>query len=206
MAVNFNMLGFIMLDPDVKSVTDKYINKKINRRSFLLATGVFAGSVTFGSLLTYYYRSSRKSSPFNKSQNKVLQEVQEHLFPKSDNSPGANDVNSLHYLHFVLTDPDIDEDNKNLLIKGVGWLEDKCQTNFNRSFINLSSVEKDKVFRSIENLNWGYRWLSLILIYIFEASLSDPIYGGNPNKIGWKWLEHNPGLPRPTSDNMYNKL
>ena len=195
-----------MLDPDVKSVTDKYINKKINRRSFLLATGVFAGSITFGSLLAYYYKSSRKARPFNKSQDKILEEVQEHLFPKSDDSPGANDINSLPYLYFVLTDPDIDEDNKNLIINGVDWLEEECQSNFNKSFISLSSEEKDKVFRIIEKTNWGYRWLSLNLIYIFEALLSDPIYGGNPNEIGWKWLEHTPGLPRPTVDNLYGKL
>ncbi len=195
-----------MLDPDVKSVTDKYINYKINRRSFLLATGVFAGSITFGSLLSYYYKSSRKSHHFNKSQDKILQEVQEHLFPKSDDSPGANEINSVPYLYFVLTDPDIDEDNKNLLINGVSWLEDECQSNFSKSFINLSSEEKDKIFHIIEKSNWGYRWLSLNLIYIFEALLADPIYGGNPNEIGWKWLEHTPGLPRPTSDKMYGKL
>ena len=195
-----------MLNPDVKSVTDKYIDKKINRRSFLLATGVFAGSVTFGSLLAYYYKSSRKSHPFNKSQDKLLQVAQEHLFPKTDDAPGASDINSLNYLHFVLTDPDIDEDNKNVLISGVDWLEEECQKTFNTSFIKLSSKEKNKVFRIIEKSNWGYRWLSLNLIYIFEALLSDPIYGGNPNEIGWKWLEHVPGFPRPTADNMYGKL
>lgn len=195
-----------MLDPDVKSITDKYINKKINRRSFLLATGVFAGSITFGSLLAYYYKSSRKSPPFNKSQDRILQEVQEYLFPKSDDSPGANDVNALYYLHFVLSDPEIDEDNKNLLISGVDWLEEECQTTFNKSFINLSSEKRDKIFRIIEDSNWGYRWLSLTLIYIFEALLADPIYGGNTDGIGWKWLEHVPGLPRSTSENMYGKL
>ncbi len=194
-----------MLDPDVKSVTNKYINKKINRRSFLLATGVFAGSVTLGSLLSYYYKSSRKPPPFNKSQDKILKTLQEHLFPKSNDSPGANDINALHYLHFVLTDPDIDEDNKNLLISGIDWLEEECHTTYNKSFINLSSQERDQIFRIIEDSNWGYRWLSLNLIYIFEALLSDPIYGGNPNEIGWRWLEHAPGFPRPTADNMYSK-
>ncbi len=194
-----------MLDPDVKSVTNKYINRKINRRSFLLATGVFAGSVTLGSLLSYYYKSSRKRPPFNKSQDKILKTLQEHLFPKSNDSPGANDINALHYLHFVLTDPDIDEDNKNLLISGIDWLEEECHTTYNKSFINLLSQERDQIFRIIEDSNWGYRWLSLNLIYIFEALLSDPIYGGNPNEIGWRWLEHAPGFPRPTADNMYGK-
>jgi len=42
-----------------------------------------------------------------------------------------------------------------------------------------------------------------VLGYIFEALLVDPVYGGNPNGIGWKWLEHQPGLPRPTADKRY---
>ena len=94
----------------------------------------------------------------------------------------------------------------NLLTNGMDWLEEECQTTYNRSFINLSSEEKDKIFRTIEKSNWGYRWLSLNLIYIFEALWSDPIYGGNTDEIGWKWLEHVPGLPRPTADNIYGKL
>ena len=193
-----------MIDPDVKSVTYQYINKNINRRSFLVATGVFAGSITFGSLLSFYYKSSQQSHPFSKSEDRILQEVQEHLFPRSNDSLGASDVNALNYLHFVLTDPDIDEDNKILLIKGIGWLEEECQTTFTKSFIDLSLIEKDKIFHIIEDSNWGYRWLSLNLIYIFEALLSDPIYSGNPDEIGWKWLEHTPGSPRPTSENMYS--
>ena len=195
-----------MFDPDVKSVIDKYINKKINRRFFLLATGVFVGTVTFGSLLSYYYKRSKVFTLFSSYQDRILQEAQEHLFPKLNDSPGANDINSLNYLHFVLSDPDIDEDNKKLIISGVDWLEEECQTNFNKSFIKLSYDERNKIFHIIEKSNWGYRWLSLILIYIFEALLSDPIYGGNPNEIGWKWLGHIPGLPRPTTDNMYSKL
>ena len=194
-----------MLDPDVKSVTDKYINKKINRRSFLLATGVFAGSITIGSLLSYYYRVSRKSPPFNKYQDKVLRNVQEHLFPHSTNSPGTDDINAVQYLHFVLTDPDIDEDNKNLLINGIDWLEEECQFSMSRSFIDLSSTEKDLIYQTIEKSNWGYRWLSLNLSFIFEALLSDPIYGGNTDEIGWNWLEHTTGLPRPSLENMYGK-
>ena len=194
-----------MLDSDAKSVTDKYINKKINRRSFLLATGVFAGSVTFGSLLTYYYKSSQKSPPLNQSQDRILQEAQEYLFPHTDDSPGAHDINSLHYLHFVLTDPDIDQDNKNVLISGVDWLEEECQSTFNKSFIKLLPEEKESIFQTIEKSNWGYRWLSLNLSYIFEALLSDPIYGGNTDEIGWNWLEHAAGLPRPSSENMYGK-
>jgi gluconate 2-dehydrogenase gamma chain len=48
--------------------------------------------------------------------------------------------------------------------------------------------------------------LSLLLYYIFEALLSDPVYGGNPGGIGWQWLEHQPGFPRPPADKIYGNL
>jgi gluconate 2-dehydrogenase gamma chain len=53
---------------------------------------------------------------------------------------------------------------------------------------------------------WGRAWLSLLLYYIFEALLSDPVYGGNPGEIGWRWLEHQPGFPRPPADKIYGSL
>ena len=112
----------------------------------------------------------------------------------------------LNFLHFALTDPEIDEDNKNLLINGISWLEEECETMYGKNFTDLSFDEKDSVLKTIEDSNWGYRWISLNLIYIFEALLSDPIYGGNPGEIGWNWLEHAPGLPRPTKDTMYGKI
>ena len=40
-------------------------------------------------------------------------------------------------------------------------------------------------------------------LYIFEALLSDPVYGGNPEGIGWRWLGHRPGFPRPNQRNRY---
>lgn len=195
-----------MLDPSVKSGIDKYINKKIDRRSFLITTGVFAGSITLGSLLSYYYLHPKSKRPYTKTQDKIVFVVHNHLFPPNDDSPGASDINSLEYLHFVLNDPDIDKDNKNILINGVTWLEEECNTQFGKSFIKLTSDEKDAIFKEIENTNWGNRYLSLNLIYIFEALLSDPIYGGNPGGIGWEWLNHTPGVPRPTDKTKYGKL
>jgi len=45
-----------------------------------------------------------------------------------------------------------------------------------------------------------------LLTYLLEALLADPVYAGNPNGIGWKWLQHQPGFPRPTKNKKYFKL
>ena len=42
--------------------------------------------------------------------------------------------------------------------------------------------------------------------YLFEAMLSPPSYGGNPNGIGWHWLEHQAGFPLPQAGKRYYEL
>jgi gluconate 2-dehydrogenase gamma chain len=32
------------------------------------------------------------------------------------------------------------------------------------------------------------------------------VYGGNPDGIGWRWLGHVPGYPRPPADKVAGKL
>ena len=39
--------------------------------------------------------------------------------------------------------------------------------------------------------------LRVLLGFVLEAFLGDPVHGGNPEGIGWTWAEHRPGYPRP---------
>ena len=89
-----------MLDSDVKSVIDKYIDKKINRRSFLITAGIFTGSVSLGSVLSYIYKNTKIKHPYNRSQDSVVFAVHNHLFPKGDDSPCAADANSVEFFTF----------------------------------------------------------------------------------------------------------
>ena len=72
--------------------------------------------------------------------------------------------------------------------------------------MKLNTDEKEKVLRQIEGSRAGSRWLSLMMTYLLEALLSDPVYGGNKDQKGWQWLEHIPGFPTPTTDQVYFKL
>jgi len=135
-----------------------------------------------------------------------LAEVQEHLFPADAHSPGAKDINALRFLRNMLETPDIDSEEKNFIIQGVGWLNDLSVKNHKVSFVNLDSDEKEKVLRQIESSRAGSRWLFLVMGYLIEALLSDPVYGGNKDTKGWKWLEHIPGFPTPTTEQVYFKL
>jgi len=132
--------------------------------------------------------------------------VQNHLFPGSDDGPGAVDINATRYLQGVLAENEMDQDDKKFILNGVGWLNDIANEQKHVAFADLDKDQHEKVLRQIEKTRAGERWIALILLYTFEALLCDPVYGGNPDGIGWKWLQHQPGFPRPPVNKSYQKL
>lgn len=136
----------------------------------------------------------------------TLAQVQEHLFPADTSSPGAKDISALRFLSNMLDAPDTDAEEKDFIFKGVGWLNDLAKTTHQKRFIELNSELKENILRKIESSNAGSRWLSLMMSYLVEALLSDPVYGGNKNRKGWEWLEHIPGYPTPTTQHVYYRL
>lgn len=140
----------------------------------------------------------------------TISEVQNHLFPAETEStlisPGAKDIHALEYLRAMIKTPDFDQEERELIINGVTWLNDLAKQQYSKKFIQLNSPSKEKILRRIEKSRAGERWLSAILTYLLEALLTDPIYEGNPNGIGWAWLQHQPGFPTPPENKKYFKL
>lgn len=132
--------------------------------------------------------------------------VQEHLFPHEEDAPGAGDIQAVRYLKQALEAPDVDGEERDFILKGVQWLDGIAGEMYERPFKKLNEDQREAVLRKIAASKAGENWLSLLLTYLFEALLSDPVYGGNPQGIGWRWLEHQPGFPQPPADKRYFKL
>jgi len=137
---------------------------------------------------------------------KTLADVQEHMFPAAADTPGASDINAIVYLYKTIENPAADGEDREFLFNGVGWLNDLCRKESGLAFVALDEQQKETLLRQIEESRAGRNWLSLLLTYVLEALLADPVYGGNPDGIGWKWLEHQPGYPRPPADKSWYKL
>jgi gluconate 2-dehydrogenase gamma chain len=187
-------------------------NKLQQRRAFLsglVKTSIAAATLPATGLLSGCTKSSQtitnneliKNHPWH-----TFSVVQEHLFPDDQNGPSASDVNSTAYLQFVLDAPDTDPAERKMILDGVNWLSDIANEQKGKSFIALSSADQDEILKKIAGTRVGESWLSSLLMYIFEALLSDPVYGGNPDGIGWKWLEHQPGFPHPPLNKRYTEL
>jgi len=136
----------------------------------------------------------------------TLNAVLNHLLPESKTGPSAQDIKALNYLHNVVTLQPIAADEITFIKKGVGWLNGFSQSQLSKPFVELSNTEKESILRGISGSNAGNNWLSTLLGYVFEAMLTPPIYGGNPNGIGEKWLKHQAGFPLPSVGTRYYEL
>jgi gluconate 2-dehydrogenase gamma chain len=183
----------------------------VDRRTFLVRSGAALATVAALAGLPYVLRKEliRETSfiLFSSEQHATVVAVQEHLFPAGPDSPGATDINAATFLEWVITIPGIDPDARNTIVNGVGRVEDASRERFERSFHDLDGEERELLLRYLaDNTRWGEAWLSLMLYYVIEALLCDPAYGSNPDEVGWRWLEHQPGFPRPPADKIYGRL
>lgn len=191
--------------------TIKRLDANMERRSFLGNSIKAATSLALLPTISLFSACSSENPQTQKELSTVepwatFAVVQEHLLPNDGNGPSASQVNATAYLKFVLEVPDTDPDDREFIQNGIDWLQDLSNNDYQKQFLACSHGEQDKLLHKISTSKAGERWLSYLLLYIFEALLSDPVYGGNPNGIGWQWLKHQPGFPTPPPNKRYQDL
>lgn len=169
-------------------------NNLLNRRQFLARSAAFTAVALTDQAL---FLGQANAADITQPAWKTLGIVQARLWPSDGNGPGAADINALAYLYQILQAQPIDPEDKTFILEGVGWLEGVAQQQHQQTFSQLTTAQQEALLQFIAQSSAGERWLSRLLSYIFEALLSDPVYGGNPQQIGWRWLNHTPGFPRP---------
>ena len=178
----------------------------ISRRTFLARMAGVSVAALFPLAAVAATPASKNHTALSDDQQTVLAAVQQHLLPSEPGIPGASDINALAYLNNVLADPRMDEEEKAFIGNGTGWLQALVKDETGKSFTDLDATRREQMLRQIEQSSAGENWLATLLLYLFEAFLSDPVYGGNPTGIGWQGLQHQPGFPRPPADMIYGKL
>ncbi len=191
-------------DRTIPKTIKEFTNWQISRRNFVKSTFALGALSQVGFLRSCTDQIS--NSILSAKQLDIIITVQNILFPKDKNGAGASDFNAHNYVLWVLNDKRIDPDENNYIIKGLKWVDETAEENYEKKFLKLSKKEQVKLIHFISNTNWGESWLSVMLTLIIEAMISDPIYGFNTDEIGRKWLEHEAGLPRPTADTMYDQI
>lgn len=177
----------------------------MKRRTFLQTSG--AGAWLLGSPSALAETAALPGGRvLNPDQWRLIRTVQDHLLPSEPDAPGASDIDATAYLDRALGDARFDPEVKAFVLNGVGWLEDLAVEQERRSFHAIEPARREELLRQIAGSRAGENWLSTLVGYTLEALLADPLYGGNPGGIGWRWLDHDPGQPRPTPDKIHGRL
>lgn len=120
--------------------------------------------------------------------------VQGDLFPYAKELG----IDTSKYIPIILNHSKVTKDDKEFITNGVKWLNEESVTKYNKIYTKLDSTQRQNILKIISKQRWGENWVFDMLGYIFESMLGDPIYGGNNNEAGWKWLNFKGGNPRPT--------
>lgn len=177
----------------------------VSRRRFLKGAGALAS----GLILPWLPDGVQAGSETGDTGAMVwhtITSVQARLFPDDGNGPGARAIRATAYLQQAMRLPRFPEEEKTFLLQGPEWLNDLARKAHGTDFPALTADRQEALLQRIARSRAGENWLSLLLLYIFEALLTAPVYGGNPDGIGWRWLTHDPGFPLPTAANTYDRI
>ena len=144
-----------------------------------------------------------KHQPLTVQQYLTIEAVLNVLFPDDGNGPNIYQINALEHICWVLNDL-LQDPSENNFILDKADLCHQLTLELEHTSIHLLPIRKQRqMVESVYEQNWGSYWLSRLMTLLFEALLCDPAYGVNTDEVGWKWLEHRPGQPRPTKAQTY---
>ena len=179
----------------------------MKRRNFLILTAGFTLSASLplraGNNKPAVAIEPDASSALNTSQWQTMDRVLNHLFPSEGDAPGAKEIYATAWLYNALGMPGVEQEHLNAMHDGVVKLEKMSKEMHQQAFVKLDETQRETTLRQLEKDSGGRAWLQETLRYILEALLIDPVYGANPDAVGWKWLKHRPGFPRPPVDKRY---
>ncbi|NOQ71669.1 MAG: hypothetical protein GQ574_06695 [Crocinitomix sp.] len=178
-----------------------------NRRTFLRGA-LIAGALTQITAFTSCSKQLREGNEIlTAEQSTILFDVLNIFFPDDGNGPSIEEINAFGYIMWVLQDTLNRKTSENdYIIEGIDWANETAEEIYFTPFVELDQKQKEALVGKFTELNWGKNWSSVLITLICEAVLLDPLYGGNTNEVGWEWLNHTPGFPRPTEELRYERI
>lgn len=171
---------------------------------------------------------------FNDAQARAITAMAERMFPRDAAGPGATDAHVVNYIDGRLTSPwgvgaktyrqgpyAVAADN------GHGWqlamtprdvykdallaLDAYCARQYSKSFDALTAQQQDDTLHALEQgkvdtfvVVPAATFFAMFRQNVVEGLFADPLYGGNNNLIGWRWIGF-PGNPMAYGD-PYGRL
>ncbi len=125
------------------------------------------------------HRAAQAGTPgklefFSAAQAAVVEAIAAQIIPSGD-SPGAREAGAVYFIDRALVT--FESDKKKLYAEGLAPLEAA-------GFARLSSDRQIEALRAIEKAEF----FEIVRAHTIMSFLANPDYGGNRDRVGWKWI------------------
>ena len=127
-----------------------------------------------------------------------MEAVFERMFPDDEHGPGAPEIGVVTYIDRALAGAY--REQLPVYRNGLALLDSTSQAKFGVRFASASAAEQDGLLTDLERgeiSGWVLpdqaSFFALLRSHLQEGLFSDPAYGGNRDKLGWRFLGH-PGV------------
>lgn len=132
--------------------------------------------------------------------------IQDILLPNDEYGPGALDVLADRYFIWVLQGHFLYPDDEKALFDGFEHFNSFMKEEGVVDFAEMDRSGQEMVIAEYATNSKGKFWFGKILLLCFEAMFADPVYGCNPDGIGYQWINYTPGAPRPTAQTRFPSI
>src|ERR1700751_2783812 len=141
----------------------------------------------------------------------TLDALFEQLFPGDESGPGASAIGVIQYLDRALSGPYAHHLETYRL--GVYALDGESESRFGKPFADADGSQQSELIGALEKNSAltfqaveAKAFFELVRSHLQEGLFSDPVYGGNRDKAGWRVLGH-PGvwLENSAEENLSDK-
>ena len=127
--------------------------------------------------------ASSKLEYFTQEQAAEVEAIAAQIIP-SDDTPGAREARAIYFIDHALAT--FAADDRASFVEGLKQLDKKASKRFGKGkgFSHLNSEQQTKLLKEIEKTEF----FELARTMTILGTFSNPEYGGNYNKIGWRLL------------------
>lgn len=138
---------------------------------------------------------------FNTDQWATIEAAAARILP-TDDEPGAKEAGVIHFIDAELSLPE-HKDHQRLFLLGIRKMDQLALRKTQKTFVQAPFSVQDGILRKLQSgvllsrKTDSKRFFSVLVAYTLEGFLCDPVYGGNRNEVGWKFIGFNMKPPRP---------
>ena len=128
---------------------------------------------------------------------KIVDAIAARILPSED-GPGAREANAIAFIDGQLAAGDLAPLANGVLLS-ARIVDGEAKRRHSTSFVDLDGARQDAILSDFADAKLAVQFpqreaFRLLHMLTLEALLSDPVHGGNPDMVGWKWIR----FPTPT--------